>query len=86
MAPIYSTTAWFSLVFTKVEGYLSIVKDCYEAYVVYVFFSFLIMVLGGGSRSMAVNKLALKADHLSPPFGCGCCFKTSKMGGSREVS
>lgn len=50
MAPIYSTTSWFSLVFTNAEAYLSIVKDCYESYVVYVFLSFLISVMGGGDR------------------------------------
>eukprot|EP00520_Triparma_pacifica_P001188 CAMPEP_0118643888 /NCGR_PEP_ID=MMETSP0785-20121206/6630_1 /TAXON_ID=91992 /ORGANISM="Bolidomonas pacifica, Strain CCMP 1866" /LENGTH=528 /DNA_ID=CAMNT_0006535579 /DNA_START=75 /DNA_END=1658 /DNA_ORIENTATION=- len=78
MAPIYSTTSWFSLVFPKVEAYLSIVKDCYEAYVVYVFLSFLISVMGNGDREAVVDKLALHSSHLSAPFSCfGCCFRSA---------
>lgn len=57
MAPIYSTSSWFSLVFVSCEAYLSILKDCYEAYVVYVFLSFLISVLGNGDREAVVDKV-----------------------------
>ncbi len=79
MAPIYSTTSWFALVFTSTAGYLSILKDCYEAYVVYVFLSFLISVLGNGDRDKVVDKLATRADHLTTPCTCcGCCFKGAK--------
>lgn len=35
MSPIYAITSWFSLVFPDVEGYLAIIKDAYEAYVIY---------------------------------------------------
>jgi ElaB/YqjD/DUF883 family membrane-anchored ribosome-binding protein len=35
MSPIYAITSWFSLVFPSAEGYLAIVKDAYEAYVIY---------------------------------------------------
>lgn len=35
MSPIYAVTSWFSLVFHSAEGYLAIVKDGYEAYVIY---------------------------------------------------
>ena len=69
MAPIYSTSSWFSLVFVGCEAYLSIIKDCYEAYVVYVFLSFLISVLGNGDREAVVDKLAARADHLHTPWG-----------------
>ena len=87
MAPIYSTTSWFSLVFTGAESYLSIVKDCYEAYVVYVFLSFLISVMGNGDRDTVVEKLALRADHLRPP--CGCCgwfFKRARVSNKTKAS
>ncbi len=35
MSPIYAITSWFSLVFPGAEGYLAIIKDAYEAYVIY---------------------------------------------------
>lgn len=88
MAPIYSTTAWFSLVFPSAQEYLGIVKDGYEAYVVYVFFSFLIMVWGNGSRSAVIHKLAMRSSHLSPPFGCGCFYRRRSLldGGDRALA
>lgn len=35
MSPIYAITSWFSLVFPQAEGYLAIIKDAYEAYIIY---------------------------------------------------
>mmetsp|Transcript_16036 Transcript_16036/g.22599 ORF Transcript_16036/g.22599 Transcript_16036/m.22599 type:complete len:733 (+) Transcript_16036:381-2579(+) len=73
MCPIYSVTSWFSLVFPAAESYLAIVKDFYEAYIIYQFLSFCIAVLGKGDRSAVVDLLAHHADHLTPPFRiCGC--------------
>ena len=80
MVPIYAVTSWFSLVFHSAEGYLAILKDGYEAYVIYQFLSFCIAVLGKGDRNVVVDMLAQHADHLTPPFRllgifelCGCC-------------
>ena len=76
MCPIYSVTSWLSLVVPAMEGYLEILKDLYEAYVIYQFLSFLIAVLGKGNRAAVVDLLARHADHLSPPVRCfGCCRK-----------
>ena len=81
MSPVYAVTSWFSLVFHEAEGYLAIIKDGYEAYIIYQFLSFCIAVLGKGDRSKVVDLLANHADHLTPPFRlfgcceymCGCC-------------
>jgi hypothetical protein len=80
MVPIYAVTSWFSLVFPSAEGYLAIVKDGYEAYVIYQFLAFCIAVLGKGDRNAVVDLLATHVDHLTPPFRlfgcfelCGCC-------------
>lgn len=70
MVPVYATTSFFSLLFPSVEGYLGVIKDFYEAYVVYTFLSFLIAVLGRGNRDVAVNVLARHASHLKKPFRC----------------
>jgi len=76
MCPIYSITSWLSLVVPAMEGYLAILKDLYEAYVIYQFLSFLIAVLGKGNREAVVDLLVRHADHLSPPVRCfGCCRK-----------
>jgi Organic solute transporter Ostalpha len=74
MSPIYAITSWFSLVFHSAEGYLAILKDFYEAYVIYQFLSFCIAVLGKGDRNVVVQLLAQHADHLTPPvhFGSAC--------------
>ena len=79
-SPIYAVTSWFSLVFHSAEGYLAIIKDGYEAYIIYQFLSFCIAVIGRGDRDVVVDVLARHADHLTPPFRlfgcfemCGCC-------------
>jgi len=68
MSPIYSITSWLSLIYPKGEGYLSIIKDFYEAYVIYQFLSFLVSVLGRGDRDKVVDVLTKHADHLEPPM------------------
>jgi hypothetical protein len=80
MSPIYAVTSWFSLVFHSAEGYLAIIKDGYEAYIIYQFLGFCIAVLGKGDRDAVVDLLARHADHLTPPFRLfgifevfGCC-------------
>lgn len=70
MSPIYGITSFLSIVVPLLEGYLSIIKDFYEAYVIYTFFSFLIAVLGRGDRTVAVQVLAKHADHLKNPMEC----------------
>jgi hypothetical protein len=70
MPPIYAVTSFLSLVWPVMEGYLSIIKDFYEAYVIYTFLSFLIAVMGRGDRTVVVQRLALHADHLDTPTRC----------------
>jgi len=63
MCPIYSITSWTCLVGgEKVEGYLGILKDMYEAYVIYTFLSFCIAVLGRGDRDAVVDILARRCE------------------------
>lgn len=74
MSPIYSVTSFLTLIFPPIEGWMAIVKDFYESYCIYVFLSFLIAVLGEGSRDKAVEVLAKHADHLDQPTKCLGCF------------
>lgn len=69
MCPIYSVTSWLSLVAPEpLEGYLGILKDMYEAYVIYTFLSFCIAVLGKGDRDAVVRKLAQSHDEQHHPL------------------
>jgi hypothetical protein len=74
MSPIYAVTSFLSLLWPAAEGYLAILKDLYEAYVIYQFLAFLIAVLGQGDRDVAVGVLALHSDHLDKPAKCLSCF------------
>lgn len=68
MVPIYSISAWLGLVFVDLQIYLSLIKDLYEAYIIYTFLSFLIAVLARGNRNAVIDLLAQHADHLKPPI------------------
>lgn len=74
MSPIYAVTSFLSLLWPAAEGYLAILKDMYESYVIYQFLAFLIAVLGQGDRDVAVQVLARHADHLDKPAKCLSCF------------
>ena len=88
MCPIYGITSWLSLIVGKsapaVEWYLAVIKDCYEAYLIYMFLSFLIAVLGrGGGRPAVVDLLMDRADNLRPPLDFfGCFFNEQKYDGN----
>ena len=94
MTPIYSVCSWLSLVFVNAQPYLSVIREFYESYCVYMFMSFLIAVLGRGNRQAVVTLLELRADTLSKPDKCRCgpkfwkrCWNstTNKLGSRRRV-
>jgi hypothetical protein len=66
-SPIYSCTSFLSLLFPTADGYLAVIKDFYEAYVVYTFLSFLVAVLGKGDRDAVVEILSQHVDHMKAP-------------------
>ena len=70
MTPIYSITSCVSLLVPALDGYLGVIKDFYEAYVIYNFLAFLILVLGKGDRAAAVQVLARHASQLAAPARC----------------
>lgn len=76
MSPVYGLTSFLCLVVPPSgDPYLEILKDFYEAFVIYQFLSFLIAVIGRGDRQTVVRTLARHADHLRPPYKfLGCLF------------
>ena len=79
MVPIYSVESWLCLRFHEHEVYIATLRDCYESYVIYCFFSFLIAVLGGEEKltMMLKDKSPTRGFHLSP---VSCCVKPWIMG------
>jgi len=76
MCPIYAVTSCLSLVLPTYAGYLGIIKDFYEAYIIYQFLSFCISAIGGGDRNKVIDLLAKQVGHLNPPFRLFfCCCK-----------
>ena len=47
MVPVYALESWISLCFHQAAPYLDATRDCYEAFVVYTFFTLLVNYLGG---------------------------------------
>jgi hypothetical protein len=86
MSPIYAITSWFSLVFHSAEGYLAIIKDFYEAYIIYQFLSFCIAVLGRGDRNTVIDLLTQHADHLSPPLRLDCLCNRNPWENDRALA
>ena len=80
MSPLYGITSWLSLVFAGAEEYLAIIRDCYEAYAIYMFLSFLISVLGRGDRERTIEVLAEQGkEHLPQPMRCCCSRKEPEL-------
>jgi Organic solute transporter Ostalpha len=50
MVPIYSVNSFLSLLFPKSSLYIDMLRDCYEAYVLYVFLSLMLSYLGADDR------------------------------------
>jgi hypothetical protein len=55
MVPLYATDSWLSLRFKDAALYLDIMRDCYEAYVIYLFLALMIAYLGEGSNEKVIQ-------------------------------
>lgn len=67
MVPIYSVTSWLSLVFPLAQPYLGVLRDCYEAYVVYTFIAFLKSALGEDEDGRPQNVIEVLARQFKKP-------------------
>eukprot|EP00755_Sulcionema_specki_P030665 Sspe_Gene.94895::Locus_67204_Transcript_1_1_Confidence_1.000_Length_1555::g.94895::m.94895 len=54
MVPIYAITSWLALMYTSSAGYLDLVRDMYESYAIYTFFSLMLGLLGGLDECLRV--------------------------------
>ena len=74
IVPVYSVTSFLALIYYKHAAiYINLVRDCYEAFVLYTFFHFMLDLIGGSSKAVRAIK-ATGQDSLSHPFPL-CCLK-----------
>ncbi|XP_013394461.1 transmembrane protein 184C-like [Lingula anatina] len=78
MVPIYALNAWFALRFPDEAIYLDTLRECYEAYVIYNFFAYLMSFLRS-EFSRLEHHLELKQSSVKHiiPF---CCLPSWESG------
>jgi len=80
MVPIYSFDSWISLRFKDYALYFDIGRDCYEAYVIYQFFSLLTAYIEGDKPGTLYTILESKNFvKYPPPLCCLPPFKPSPL-------
>ena len=79
MVPIYSIESWLCLRFHKVAIYIETLRDCYESFVLYCFFQYLIEVLGGEESLVMLlkDKSPTRGVHM---WSMDWCIKPWVMG------
>jgi hypothetical protein len=70
MVPIYATDSFLALRFVDANIYLDVARECYEAYVIYNFYSYLLLFLR--KRPEFDHHLSTRPDH-KHMFPC-CCL------------
>lgn len=82
MVPIYAMDSWLSLRFKDAAVYLDMIRDCYEAYVIYLFFSLLVAYLAAGDPrgEEVVVRLLERLPPMAHPFPFGACLPPLEMG------
>lgn len=84
MVPIYAIDSWLALRFKDIAIYINTVRECYEAYVIYSFFEYLVAYIGDERilvcilaekpqvKHMWPFTLFLKPWHMGDEFLQGC--------------
>jgi len=70
MIPIYTIDSYLSLLFKDYALYFNVARDCYEAYVLYMFFR-LLVEMADGEENLARQLEQIPQMKYSLPF---CCF------------
>jgi len=77
MAPIYAAASWLSLRFVRYSMYVDLIRDCYEAFVIYSFVEMLIQYSGGEKELLEALEKHPKMHHMFP-FNFLHHFKTDR--------
>lgn len=73
LAPIFAIDSFLSLSFPQVDSVFQVMKDVYEGYTVYLFFSLLVEYLGGPGKTVECLKSRLEPLYAPFPLNRGCC-------------
>jgi len=76
MVPIYSIDSFLSLLFKDDAIVFNLLRDCYEAYVIYIFFTYLVCFLSG---EQSLEEILEKKPPMKHPFPT-CFFPKFKPG------
>jgi len=76
MVPIYSLDSWLSLRYKEYSLYFNLIRDCYEAYVLYMFFILLVNYFSGEA---ALVKILENKPPMKHPFPT-CFLPKIKLG------
>ena len=83
MVPVYSITSLGALLLPRFEADLGLVRDCYEAYCIYMFLALLIAILGEGDSNKVI---ALLTEHGEEHLEEHLVFPRSVRGGGDAVA
>nr|CAB3267062.1 transmembrane protein 184C-like [Phallusia mammillata] len=77
MVPVYAIDSWFAVKFPDLAIYFDTVRECYEAYVIYSFMSYLLNYLTREYELAGTLGSKPQRKHIFP----FCCFPSWPMGG-----
>jgi len=75
MVPIYALESWLGLRFASITLYFDLLRECYEAFVIYSFYQLLISALGGERKLVALLAKKEPMPHAFP----FCCLPKWRM-------
>lgn len=90
MVPIYALDSLFSFAFPQTALFVDMARDCYEAYVVYLFLALLLAYLGGDGQvsiEQAEEAMATYAESLPDtpyPFPMNFCCPSATLPKGRQ--
>ncbi len=80
MVPIYGLESWLGLRFVHEAMYFDVLRECYEAFVIYSFYQLLLTYLGGEYKLILILANKPQAKHMFP----FCCLPQWPMSDFRS--
>jgi hypothetical protein len=75
MIPVYALESWLGLRYVQLAMYFDVLRECYEAIVLYSFYQMLAIYLGGEANLHDLLKTKPPVSHMVP----FCCMKKWRM-------
>lgn len=71
MVPVYAVISWLSILYPTSAEYLNLIRDAYEAYAIYAFFSLMLALMGGAD---VIYRHLMTEEHPSVPQLWPLCY------------